>query len=369
MTCSPYEAARWYQAAAGQGDVESQWATGQMYLTGRGVSQSDIEALKWLRLAADRGEADAQLDLARMYKDGKGAPQDYVKAHMGANLAASRGPDRAPWRPLTPDGRSKTRRYYTELRDELAALMTPEQVAEAQVLARNWRPTEPSDGRGSRAPEDCAAPGTEREVFVGTGFAVNRRGDVVTNHHVVDGCTQIAVFGSAGQQKVEIIAEDGQNDLAVVGPIKQAVASLTLGGDRPKLGQSAIVVGFPLHGILASSLNVTTGSVSALAGLEDDTRMIQITAPVQPGNSGGPLLDQTGAVMGVVSSKLDVLRTAELTGDLPQNVNFAIRASTLRAFLDANGIEYATHPGGTSLDTVSVAEQAKKAVVRIECYK
>jgi len=57
---------------------------------------------------------------------------------------------------------------------------------------------------------------------VGTGFAVNRRGDVVTNHHVVDGCTQIAVFGSAGQQKVEIIAEDGQNDLAVVGPIKQA---------------------------------------------------------------------------------------------------------------------------------------------------
>jgi hypothetical protein len=71
----------------------------------------------------------------------------------------------------------------------------------------------------------------------------------------------------------------------------------------------------------------------------------------------------------VVSSKLDVLKAAEVIGDLPQNVNFAIRGAALRAFLDANGIEYATQPGGTSLDTVSVAEQAKKAVVRIECYR
>jgi S1-C subfamily serine protease len=138
---------------------------------------------------------------------------------------------------------------------------------------------------------------------------------------------------------------------------------------RPKLGQNVVVVGYPLQGILASSVNVTTGAVSALAGLQDDTRMIQITAPVQPGNSGGPLLDQAGAVIGVVSSKLDVLKMAEMIGDVPQNINFAIRDTTVRAFLEANGIDYTTQTSVASLDTTTIADRASKTVVRIECHK
>ncbi len=305
-----------------------------------------------------------------MYKDGRGTPQNYILAHMWANLAASRYTDRPGWHSLSPENQSGMRRHYTALRDELAGMMTPEQVAEAQALARDWRPTKPGDASGSQAPRDSAPAAGEQQVFAGTGFVVDRRGDVMTNHHVVDGCAQILVSPSVGgQQSVGVIADDSQNDLALIGPIKQPAGSLPLTDDRPMLGQSVVVVGYPLQGILASSLNVTTGAVSALAGLEDDTRMIQITAPVQPGNSGGPLFDQTGAVMGVVSSKLDVLKTAELTGDLPQNVNFAIRAATFRAFLDANGIEYATQRRGASLGAVAVADLARKAVVRIECHR
>ncbi len=76
--------------------------------------------------------------------------------------------------------------------------------------------------------------------------------------------------------------------------------------------------------LLSSDLNVTTGVVSALAGPGNNRRLIQITAPIQPGNSGGPVLDQSGHVVGVVVARLDALKLVQRTGRLPQNVNFAI---------------------------------------------
>ena len=101
---------------------------------------------------------------------------------------------------------------------------------------------------------------------------------------------------------------------------------------------SVVAVGFPLPGLLASEANVTTGIVSALAGIGDDTRFLQMTVPVQPGNSGGPLLDLEGRVVGVVVGKLDAVKVASVTGDIPQNVNFAIKAGVLRSFLDASAV-------------------------------
>ncbi len=111
-----------------------------------------------------------------------------------------------------------------------------------------------------------------------------------------------------------------------------------------------VAVGFPLPGLLASEANVTTGTVSALAGIGNDTRFLQMTAPVQPGNSGGPLLDLEGRVVGVVVSKLDALKVASATGDIPQNVNFAIKAGVVRSFLDASGVA----PGGRSRSRLTV---------------
>jgi hypothetical protein len=133
------------------------------------------------------------------------------------------------------------------------------------------------------------------------------------------------------------------------------------------LGESVIVAGFPLPGVVASSMNLTTGTVSALAGLNEDTRMIQFTAPVQPGNSGGPLLDQSGHVVGIVASKLSPLWTAEHLGDLPENVNFAIKGSVVRDFLDSKGIDYSTAGSTTAFSTPTVAEQIKGALVAVEC--
>jgi len=130
-----------------------------------------------------------------------------------------------------------------------------------------------------------------------------------------------------------------------------------------------VAVGFPLHGLLASSANVATGTVSALAGIGDDIRYLQISAPVQPGNSGGPLLDMSGNVVGVVVAKLDALRVAEATGDIPQNVNFAIKDAVARSFLEAKGVEYETAASERELGAAEVGARAAAFMVLVECWK
>jgi S1-C subfamily serine protease len=131
-----------------------------------------------------------------------------------------------------------------------------------------------------------------------------------------------------------------------------------------------IVAGFPLGQVLAGGLNVTTGSVSALAGPRNNAAMVQITAPVQSGNSGGPVLDQRGQVIGVVVGKLNALRIAAYTGDVPQNVNFAINRSVVRTFLEANGVQLDTAPSATAAAaTTEIADQARHYTVLLECWR
>jgi uncharacterized protein len=174
----------------------------------------------------------------------------------------------------------------------------------------------------------------------------------------------------ADGENAAISAVDSENDLALL--LSQAgthaVATFRRGsGVRP--GDSVVGVRFPLQGLLASSANVATGTVSALAGIRDDVRYLQISAPVQPGKSGGLLLDMSGHVVGVVVAKLDALKVAEATGDIPQNVNFAIKDSVARSFLDANGVEYETAPSDRDLSAAEVGERAAAFAVLVECWK
>lgn len=130
-----------------------------------------------------------------------------------------------------------------------------------------------------------------------------------------------------------------------------------------------VAVGYPLHGLLSSEANVTTGNVSALAGIGNDTRFLQITAPVQPGNSGGPLVDQSGNVVGIIVGKLNAIEIAKVTGDVPQNVNFAINMAVAKAFLDANSVEYKSAPSVKKLDPADMVETAKKFTLLLECQR
>ena len=209
--------------------------------------------------------------------------------------------------------------------------------------------------------------GAAAQVSSGTAFAV-APGWLVTNQHVVAGCSSFEVVAADGRRTGSVVDADSQIDLALlrVPGIKGGTARLR-SPRNIRLGESVMVFGFPLSGSLSSGGNFTSGLVSALRGLRDAADEIQITAPVQPGNSGGPLMDASGLVIGVVQAKLDALRAARVTGDIPQNVNFAISLEVLANFLARNRVAF--HDGAPSapLDTARVAELAQSFTYRVEC--
>jgi len=163
-----------------------------------------------------------------------------------------------------------------------------------------------------------------------------------------------------------IVAKDAVNDLALLETETRPARFATI---RPtaRLGEAVAVFGFPLARVLASSGNFTLGNITALAGIGDDTRFLQISAPVQPGNSGGPLLDESGNVIGVVTSKLNALKTIAATGDVTQNVNFAIRASALTAFLESRRITGASETKTVKLSPPDLADEANAMSVQVIC--
>ena len=199
----------------------------------------------------------------------------------------------------------------------------------------------------------------------GTGFFVSAEGHVVTNSHVVEGCSNIQLISGLSAR---VLARDTANDLALLkGDLKPGrAATLRVG---VKIGEGIGAFGYPLVGLLSTSGNFTVGNISAVTGLGDDSRYLQISAPIQPGNSGGPVLDQSGNVVGVVVSKLDVIKIAAAIDDVPQNVNFAIKSTVLTNFLDASGISYSTAGPQQSLQPADLAELAKSISVLIRCLK
>ena len=124
------EAARWYRIAADQGHADAPYDLGLMYQKGQGVPQDYAAAMKWYRIAAEQGDADAQNNLGVMYDFGQGVPQDYVHAHKWYNLAAAR----------YPASENERREKAVRNRDRVERRMTAEQIAEAQRLAREWKP-------------------------------------------------------------------------------------------------------------------------------------------------------------------------------------------------------------------------------------
>ena len=208
---------------------------------------------------------------------------------------------------------------------------------------------------------------SDSRVSFGTGFFVSSTGHVLTNQHVVNGCVTVSVSrpGSSGGE-ARIAGSDPRNDLALLATdMRPAKVPTFRTGLR--LGETVFVYSFPLPGLLSTGGNFTGGNVTAMSGVGDDTRMFQISAPVQPGNSGGPLLDKFGNVVGVIVSKLDALRVAKVTDDLAQNINFAIKIGAAVNFMEANDIRSSEKENASSLEASDIAERAKLFTVQIKC--
>jgi TPR repeat protein len=391
------KAMRWYRKAADQGDAAAETSIGEMYAYGEGVAKSYSEALKWIRKAADRGYDDAQYRLGVFYENGQGVPHDNAAAAMWYRKAADQGMGRAQlnlgflraaahdfvqahmWFTLAiariERSDAKNRDIAAKSRDTIAAAMTTAQVAEAQKRAAEWRP------RITYQPpvQDLSLPGAiarkrdadpdrdaHKATSSGTAFFVTPDGKALTNAHVVRGCSDVTVITGGESHPARVLALDDRNDLALLAADLHAEHS-AIWRLQVRQGEDIAVYGFPLPGALASGGNVTIGIVTALAGMRDDSRFLQISAPIQPGNSGGPVLDRNGAVVGVIVSTINGLALASVTGSLPQNVNFAIKASVAAAFLDAQNVPHEDASDQSALSNPDLTAHARSFTAQVLC--
>ena len=375
---TPHEAAQmWFRKAASEGDAEAQCFVGYLFHEGKiGVKkesednpllkkesednpllsqteyhENPIEAAKWYRRAAEQGNSTGQNNLGVAYRSGDGVPMDYVEAYRWLNLAAGQG------------GFANT--VATLMRDELAKKMTPYQIGEAQRLAREFIPRKEIRRVSS---EVSVTP--DNPTASGSGFFITDDGYLITNEHVVKDAAQVRLVTSAGLISAKVVKVDAANDLALL-KAEGRFASLPIAASRAmRLGSTVATVGFPNIGLQGFAPKFARGEIASLSGAGDDARYFQISVPVQPGNSGGALVDERGNVVGVVSAKLNAAAALASSGSLPENVNYAVKSSYLLSFLEvfADGQLKLKEANGKEIKFEEVVEKAKQAAVLVLVY-
>lgn len=168
----------------------------------------------------------------------------------------------------------------------------------------------------------------------GSGFLITDDGYIITNDHVVRGSKWVQIMTETGLKDAKIIAQNQKDDLALLKIDGSYTAANFANELTAQLGQTIFTLGFPIPELQGFNPKITKGVISSLNGMHDDIREYQIDATVQPGNSGGPLADENGNVIGVIVARLDDNFVMQNTGSLPQNVNYAVKKSCVLAFLD-----------------------------------
>lgn len=179
------------------------------------------------------------------------------------------------------------------------------------------------------------------EISAGSGFFITEDGYFVTNFHVIEDAKEITLMAKNGKSlPADIVRIDKANDLAILKANGNFIPLPIANSRSAKRGQRVITVGYPHVDVQGFEAKVTDGIINSLSGIRDDPRVFQISVPVQSGNSGGPLVTQEGNVVGIVASKLSAVALLKETGDLPQNVNYAVKSNYLLEVLASiSGLE------------------------------
>ena len=344
------QAVKWYRKAADQDHAKAQYNLALMYRHGKGVLKDYKEAVKWYRKAADQGLAHAQTNLGWMYENGKGALKDYKEAVKWYRKAADQG--------------------HTKAQYNLALMYEHgEGVLKDYKQAVKWYRKAAAQGdekAKSRLEKLLVAQGGENNKYTvfssnGTGFVVSKDGVVATNYHVVDNCGRIVV----DEKDATLILQDKVNDLALIKIDKTYDKVSHLSYRSPTLGSDVSVFGYPLSDMMSEKyISLTKGSVSSLAGMDGNLSNFRFTAPIQPGNSGGPIVNKKGKVVGITRAVLG--KTVLEKGDfLPQNVNFGIRSSLLINMMESKMIPVYDTP----LQAEDIVKHYVKTTKYIKCYE
>lgn len=343
VTKDSKEASRWFRKAADQGHALAQGNLGILYYRGDGIPKDSMEAVRWFRKASDQGLAMAQNYLGGLYFNGEGVPKNLVFAYKWFLLAKAGG----------DEGKG------SEMAEKL---LSPAQRAEGQRLAAAFSPKventgetigpRPSvleseglvtmkperGGKESSEPRPFKPATDDPDYFTGTGFFIGEGGYLITAAHVVTKAAAVFAYLPDGRKlPLRLIRMDAKLDLALF--------QIQSGENLPRglpivsskglaLGQPVMTIGFPNPDVQGNAPKFTDGKVSALTGAGDSPNTIQVSVPVQQGNSGGALVDMAGRVVGVISHRLDAIVMARQTGALSENVNYAVKSSHLLAFLE-----------------------------------
>lgn len=292
---------------------------------GYGVQKDPASAVEWWRKSADAGDADAMFNLGFSYANGDGVQRSGAAAadwYYKAGVAYLKNGDR--------DNALSALQNIKRL-EQLYGTTLPNGFLADRLLARIY-------GNGQSASSNAKAPAEQKHaVLEGTGWPV-AGGFVVTNHHVVAGRHSITVLTPAGATlRATVAADDSHNDLVLlkVSSPRKLPPAIPVSRGGASVGERVFTLGYPHPDLMGTSAKLTNGTVSSLSGVGNDPRLYQISVPLQSGNSGGPLLDMEGEAVGIVASKLDAAKVFQWTGDLPENVNYAIKASYLIALLQS----------------------------------
>jgi S1-C subfamily serine protease len=224
----------------------------------------------------------------------------------------------------------------------------------------------------------------------GSGFFVSKMGHVITNAHVVKNCKKVTIGDNANKQvPAELINADSSNDLALLKLSTLEMASAEsksliqklgitvvplaseglLRDEDVRLGEKVLVAGYPFGELVSNTIKVTSEIVSATRGAGDESGQFQLDAAVQPGNSGGPIYDSGRNIVGVVISQLDKRMMEKAIGSMPENVNFGIKASTVRQFLTSSGLPSKKSERTEEKSTEQLAEIAKNQALMVMCLQ
>lgn len=202
----------------------------------------------------------------------------------------------------------------------------------------------------------------------GSAFYINGQGYALSNNHVVNICKQSVARVDGREILFRVVATDKTNDVAILKTDKRTRNYIKINEDGAKLGENIVAVGYPLAGRLSDSVKITRGIVSSLSGINNNIGQIQIDAALQPGNSGGPVLNEKGEMIGIASAGLNKLLMAKEAKYIPENVNFAVAAPIVVNILKNKKIKYSSSGifGGKYSNT-ELAELGNSATIQLLC--
>jgi S1-C subfamily serine protease len=364
------------------------------YFNGFGVKKNKETARQMLVLAAERGYSWAQAVLGQEYlgMGQAGFKTDFQEARKWLTLAAS-----APLTPSTSEAKAaglnglgilhekgigvaknetEALAYYylaksiSEGSDDIKTYSSNIALRERQMTtsARQFSQLRAQELRPTyfQSPAVSEAPSLEQpSVGFGSGVFITRDGHLLTAAHVVENAAKVKAWLNEETVEAEIIAIDHPNDLALLKVDANVEAAPVRSSAGVELGNEVFTIGFPNMLLQGSEPKFTEGTISSTSGMRDDPRQFQVSVQVQPGNSGGALFDENGNVVGLVVARLDDEATSQLTGSLPQNVNYAVKSSYALPLLESlkAGLisEHSRSWFGSNRD--KVVSRAKKASV------